>query len=185
MVAASVTYYDALLRLSACQIWMRLGRTKDGRWYGPKRFQEFEALDTTLKDSGRKTFLRLANMHRCYACGAPVNPLADGDHVIPKSKGGASGAENFAPMCAKCNSSKGSKDMLEWWAVQGKTLELLNPDVMVVFVRIMYFLLSENGLLDTPAPGPTTYLLDRFAASLPTQQHIDAFNNIHAPPSYI
>lgn len=44
---------------------------------------------------------------RCLACGSD-GPLTI-DHVVPVSKGGANTAANVQPLCARCNTSKGTK----------------------------------------------------------------------------
>ena len=44
----------------------------------------------------------------------------------------------------------------------------------------MFRLLSDEDTLYEPAPGPTLWLLERFAARLPTLGHTEAFNVITA-----
>lgn len=46
--------------------------------------------------------------NRCLACGRYDLKLT-ADHVIPVSKGGSSDIDNIQPLCASCNSSKGTK----------------------------------------------------------------------------
>ena len=83
-------------------------------------------------------------------------------------------------MCNHCNPSKNDLDLIEWWAIQGKTLEMLDLGVMTVYIRNMFRLLSDEDRLYEPAPGPTLWLLERFAAPLPTPRHTEAFNSISA-----
>lgn len=45
--------------------------------------------------------------HRCLACGSD-GPLTI-DHIVPVSRGGANTAANVQPLCATCNTSKGTK----------------------------------------------------------------------------
>lgn len=40
------------------------------------------------------------------------------EHIIPLSKGGCYTADNIIPACRACNSSKGNKDMNEWFKAQ-------------------------------------------------------------------
>lgn len=37
------------------------------------------------------------------------------DHVLAESKGGRDSWRNLVPACAKCNTSKGSKNLNEWY----------------------------------------------------------------------
>ena len=178
MVTAALTFYDALLRLAACQVWIRSGRAKDGRDYGAGRLRRVEDFDNTLKNPGRKVQLRLANMHNCCACGVGVSPVADGDHHIPKSNGGPQDLSNYAPMCSRCNSKKGQKDLLEWWAETGRPLRELHVDVIVAYARVKYNYLADRDTLESAAPLYIKPLLDSFAATLPSPAHIQAFRSI-------
>lgn len=50
----------------------------------------------------------------CWIC--KVNPYQSLDHVKPLSKGGAHMLCNIRPACSRCNSSKGDKWPIEFWA---------------------------------------------------------------------
>lgn len=56
---------------------------------------------------------------RCAYCGAVQPPKLEGDHLIPRHRGGPESADNLVWACKPCNSSKGARDMLEWYAVRG------------------------------------------------------------------
>lgn len=57
----------------------------------------------------------------CHYCGAPGGTI---DHVVPRSKGGTSGARNCVPACAWCNEKKGDKSVEEFktWLVENNFL---------------------------------------------------------------
>jgi len=120
----------------------------------------------------------------CYGCGKGRKThdrlKLTIDHVVPTAGGGADSAENSALLCKHCNPSKNDLDLIEWWAIQGKTLEMLDLGVLTVYIRNMFRLLSDEDRLYEPAPGPTLWLLERFAASLPTIGHTEAFTAINA-----
>ena len=40
------------------------------------------------------------------------------EHVVPVASGGATSVDNIIPACQSCNSSKGKKDMIEWYTAQ-------------------------------------------------------------------
>lgn len=57
---------------------------------------------------------RMVARHRgcCAYCGRPGKLTQD--HVIPISRGGRHSVGNLVPACGVCNSSKGSKLLVEW-----------------------------------------------------------------------
>ena len=114
--------------------------------------------------------LRLTRMLNCYSCGAEVSLGGQGDHIIPRVKGGLHDVSNFAPMCSKCNSKKGAKDLMEWWLETGRPLQALHEDFIVAYCRVQYRYLSNRGILESPVPSDLIRLLDSFGESLPSPQ---------------
>lgn len=53
---------------------------------------------------------------RCAYCGTPPPPKLHADHLIPRHRGGPESGDNLVWACRACNSSKGSQDLLEWYA---------------------------------------------------------------------
>lgn len=53
----------------------------------------------------------LAAARRCAYCDGSANT---GDHVVPRSRGGASTVENVVAACSWCNTSKGARTLAEW-----------------------------------------------------------------------
>jgi 5-methylcytosine-specific restriction endonuclease McrA len=53
--------------------------------------------------------------HCCAYCCQPADTL---DHVVPRSSGGLTVAENLIPACRRCNGAKSSSDWREWFADQ-------------------------------------------------------------------
>lgn len=59
---------------------------------------------------GRKLFMRKWRMQRgcCALCGQPFAPeQMTRDHIVPRSKGGATCWDNIQLACAPCNEQKG------------------------------------------------------------------------------
>lgn len=54
--------------------------------------------------------------HRCAYCGSQSKRLTL-DHVLASSKGGIDSRRNLVPACVKCNDSKGSKNLTDWYTV--------------------------------------------------------------------
>lgn len=53
--------------------------------------------------------------HKCGYCEEPATSL---DHIIPRFKSGSSNRNNLIPACRKCNASKASSKMEEWFLAQ-------------------------------------------------------------------
>jgi hypothetical protein len=53
---------------------------------------------------------------RCAYCGSKSKRLTL-DHVLASSKGGINSWRNLVPACAKCNGSKGSKNLSDWYTL--------------------------------------------------------------------
>jgi 5-methylcytosine-specific restriction endonuclease McrA len=58
---------------------------------------------------------RLVSRYRngCAYCGDTTAPLTQ-DHVVPLSRGGRHSIGNMLPACQPCNSSKGSRLLIQW-----------------------------------------------------------------------
>ena len=50
----------------------------------------------------------------CAFCGC-VPRFLTLDHIVARSKGGLDVKSNLAPVCQRCNRSKGSRPLWEWW----------------------------------------------------------------------
>lgn len=57
---------------------------------------------------------------KCSYCNRPQSRSVKltKDHVVPVSKGGGTTKSNIVCACPSCNSSKGNKDMVEWYSRQ-------------------------------------------------------------------
>jgi hypothetical protein len=56
--------------------------------------------------------LKMLLPQACCYCAS--REFLSADHLIPRRKGGADDGDNLVWACRSCNSSKGSRDMLEW-----------------------------------------------------------------------
>ncbi len=65
----------------------------------------------TLTVEQWEAILELAD-RQCIYCGASVDITMD--HLIPLARGGSHTADNVAPACRSCNSSKGIKTVVEF-----------------------------------------------------------------------
>lgn len=97
------------------------------------RFKKLRTGEIKWSDVVREDRLQIERgMERCTYCGGGEN--LSFDHLIPVSHGGPNIASNLVPACRTCNSSKGNKDVFQWYAgrdvelpgiVRGKYLKLI------------------------------------------------------------
>ena len=52
---------------------------------------------------------------KCAYCGEEATSL---DHIIPRFKSGSSNRNNLIPACRRCNTSKASSKMEDWYQAQ-------------------------------------------------------------------
>jgi hypothetical protein len=53
--------------------------------------------------------------HKCAYCGEGATSL---DHVVPRYKSGETTRKNLVPACRRCNTSKASEKLHEWYLKQ-------------------------------------------------------------------
>ena len=162
------TLREALVFLKAWSHWFYVVK-KDPKYYPALSlfWRELKSAEEHLRVQSRKTVLRLANLRRCIFCGVEVSS-GSGDHIIPVSRGGPNSAENFMPLCRRCNSSKGNKDLLEWWFSKGRKLRELNLDTLVIYLHFQYRI-AEEGRLDEPIPPNIFKAIREAMIELPEQ----------------
>lgn len=81
----------------------------------------------------------------CSYCGS--NESLALDHILPRKFGGRDLAENLVYACRSCNSSKGSKDLMEWYKTKNRIPPLL---VLRRFLKLVIEHCDKNQLLDLP-----------------------------------
>ena len=70
--------------------------------------------------------IKALNANYCAYCGISGDTQKLSlDHIIPKKLGGEDSGENLLPVCRSCNSSKSSKDLIEWLLLTKKKLPLM------------------------------------------------------------
>jgi hypothetical protein len=109
-------------------------------------------------------------------CGATIAKNSTGHHLIPTYKGGPNSVENYSSLCRPCNSSKGTKDMVEWWISKGKTIDQLDLDVVVAYARFVYRMMGEATLLSV-APAYYEIAVRQAATTMSSQLSIYFLEN--------
>ena len=167
-----VTHSDALVVLYATQQFLRIPPKEGGAFYGPGYFEDrrgeiLEALGRPSRGASK----RLLISNGCIACKAPVPAGSTGDHLIPLHDGGSDSIENHLPMCRSCNSSKGRKDLLEWWESKNRDPLALGLDALTIYARLKFRWLWNYGSPLAPAPLYLEGQLRRLLAELPSDRH--------------
>jgi len=93
----------------------------------------------------------------CVYCGATTNLSTD--HIVPISRGGVDprisrlvdSSDNCVCACKKCNTSKGDRDVFEWYGPQ-RTDEIPKL-VLSKFLKLSYTLHETQGTLDLKDPN--------------------------------
>lgn len=57
--------------------------------------------------------MRILKRDPCGLCGALPGEVQAVDHIVPRSRGGASNWENYSALCRACNSAKNNLSLLE------------------------------------------------------------------------
>ncbi len=81
-------------------------------------------------------------MTTCCYCGSASDLSLD--HIIPRRRLGSDSPENLLPACRRCNSAKGSRDVMVFLRSRG-----LFPSVLLLrrYLKLIHRYCSENGLL--------------------------------------
>lgn len=87
--------------------------------------------------------LKLQNGTRCVYCGVSTDVSID--HMIPRIKGGTDISDNLVCACRTCNSSKGKKDLMEWYHDKQSF-----PPLMLLrrYIKLIYNYCNTDGALD-------------------------------------
>ncbi len=76
---------------------------------------EFKKLRSTqihMSNYDREILKQMESEQKCVYCGNESNSF---DHLIPRNLGGPDSPNNLVKSCMSCNSSKGDRDLIDWW----------------------------------------------------------------------
>lgn len=82
----------------------------------------------------------------CAYCGATSG--LSWDHLIPRNKGGPDTISNHVPACVSCNSSKGDRDVVEWF--RSRNGPEIPRMVWGKYLKLQYERWQAEGRLDRP-----------------------------------
>jgi len=146
-----MTHREFLIFLHQYQTFRRARKPDGGYYSAAGYFRKTADWEPLLLRSNRRVTLRMVGQP-CIRCGGALSSNSTGDHIISKAQGGADGAENYLPLCGRCNSSKGTKDLLTWWvSFLGRSPADLSDDVLCAYARLLYRWHSDRCSLDEDA----------------------------------
>lgn len=95
--------------------------------------------------------LKMILPQACSYCGASDN--LSGDHLVPTSRGGPNLGENLVWACRSCNSSKGPRDMLNWWFATRQEF----PPILLLrrYLKMAWNLSEAASMLDESSAAAT------------------------------
>ena len=101
-----------------CAVCAQIGKVPwNKKFADPKTAKQIRRLReqaaTGLTPSERKNLLKVWKSQN-LSCSYCFNLCDTVDHVVPLVRGGSNQIGNLVPACRKCNSSKGSKLIVEW-----------------------------------------------------------------------
>lgn len=85
----------------------------------------------------------------CFYCNSNIRKEElTADHVFPRAKGGTDNMDNIILVCKSCNSSKGKKDLIEWYLLNRK--EFPPAFILGHYYKQIYHYAVENELMEKP-----------------------------------
>jgi len=106
------------------------------------------------KALGQKVYAKTDGV--CWYCGKAIQDHPDEwhiEHVQPQRSGGSDEIWNLVPACARCNTSKGGRDIEEWRA----GLRIQSADWPVYFSPKQIEFLEADLLVKLPLPESPSF----------------------------
>lgn len=119
---------------------------KDQYGFIMNRFKKLKNGELKWKDAEKDAKDYLKEERKCIYCGSVTADLTI-DHIIPQSKGGPDIAANSVLACKGCNSSKGNKDVFEWYYVTRKK-EAIPKNVWKKYLKLIWDFHALHRTLD-------------------------------------
>lgn len=124
-----------------------------------------------LNNTSRTTLFKHLDERACIACAALIDlHHSTLDHIIPLHDGGTQAPQNTLMLCRHCNSSKGTKDLLDWWTTKAYPATDLPRRALCLYARIHWQQYGLSVLDESATEFLRSFLADR-AHALPSDTH--------------
>lgn len=179
------THAHGLIALYGLQQWEAMGQG-----YAPGYFYKLTTIASLLHGLANTTrhtaFGHLATA-ACLVCDAPIDlTRTEGDHIIPRAAGGSDVLQNTLLFCRRCNSSKGTKDLLAWWQDKGYDPLALPRTVVCLYARALWQHWEYPGLRVHACPLALRTFLTARLRPLPSDEHrIALIGAAYAASAYV
>ncbi len=156
----SPRYVDTVRRLIYWQYAVLIARAAgfDGNYgFAVSRYKKLESGEMSWSSSIRDYEKELDKGRVCVYCGSKTGLSTD--HIVPISRAGVDprigalldSSDNCVCACKTCNSSKGSRDVFEWYGPERVTE--IPKLVLSKFLKLSYRLHETQGTLDLQDPN--------------------------------
>ncbi len=153
-------YVDTVRRLIYWQYAVLIARAAgfDGNYgFVVSRYKKLESGEMTWSSSIRDYERELDKGRVCVYCGSTTGLSTD--HIVPVSRVGVDSrisalvdsSDNCVCACKTCNSSKGNRDVFEWYGLE-RVAEIPKL-VLSKFLKLSYRLHETQGTLDLQDPN--------------------------------
>lgn len=164
-----LTVRQALAVLYHLQHWEAIHERRTEP-YGPGLFyRQATQVLAGLTNTAPKTALAHLDTRRCFVCNDPTPTI---DHLQARANGGPDIIANYALLCRRHNSSKGTKDLLHWWLGEAFAPGDLPRQVLCLYTRLLWQTLPLPTLRESADHVLQTFVQAR-AASL-SRTHLEA-----------
>lgn len=153
-------YVDTVRRLIYWHYAVLIARAAgfEGNYgFAVSRYKKLESGEMSWSSSVRDDEKELDQGRVCVYCSSTTGLSTD--HIVPTSRAGVDprivtlldSSDNCVCACRTCNSSKGDKDVFEWYGPQ--RVEEIPKLVLSKFLKLSYRLHETQGTLDLKDPN--------------------------------
>jgi hypothetical protein len=109
------------------------------------RFKKLRSGEINWSTSIREYIKEREQTNKCIYCDSETDLTLD--HILPSIRGGPDDPDNAVWVCQKCNSSKGSKRLYEWYELENRNC--IPRIAEGKYLKLLYELHKETGTINS------------------------------------